>query len=125
MNPIEFEGHNTVYAKDQPEYLPLPVFKSKTGEVTSCWRLTWVERLQVLFFGRVYITILTFNKPLQPLRPSVDWSIEDTQDRIEARQTLAQMMSNYKEEIKIDETTGEIKINEPYKRTGEMPQTNQ
>lgn len=38
MTPIEFPEHNVVFAKDQPEYLPLPAHKSNgvTGEVTSC-----------------------------------------------------------------------------------------
>jgi hypothetical protein len=30
MKPIEFKGQNTVYAKDQKEYLPLPAFKYNT-----------------------------------------------------------------------------------------------
>lgn len=28
MTPIEFPEHNVVFAKDQPEYLPLPAHKS-------------------------------------------------------------------------------------------------
>jgi len=76
MKPIEFEGFNCTYAKDQPEYLPLPVHKTPGGEVISCWALTWRERLRVLFAGRVWHSVLTFNAPLQPQRPSVrkpDW----------------------------------------------------
>jgi hypothetical protein len=71
MKPIWFKECNVVYAKDQPEYLPLPVHRSITGEVTSCWLLNWKERLQLLFTGKIYWTILTFNQPLQPQLPSV------------------------------------------------------
>jgi hypothetical protein len=71
MKPIEFKGFNVVYAKDQPEYLPLPVHRGITGEVTSCWLLNWKERIQLLFTGKIYWTILTFNQPLQPQLPSI------------------------------------------------------
>lgn len=67
MHPIEFEQQNLVIAKDQPEYLPLPAYVDHaTGEVTSCWGLSWRERLRVLLSGRVYLTLLTFGRPLQP-----------------------------------------------------------
>jgi hypothetical protein len=72
MTPIEFPEQNVVYAKDQPEYLPLPAHKTADGEVTSCWGMTWRERLRVLFTGRIYFSSLTFNGPLQPQRVSVD-----------------------------------------------------
>jgi hypothetical protein len=71
MKPVEFAEQNCVYAKDQPEYLPLPVHKTLDGEVTSCWTFTWKERLQVLLTGRIWWTVFTFNRPLQPQRPSV------------------------------------------------------
>ncbi len=33
MKPIEFEEQNCIYAKDQPEYLPLPAHKTEDGRV--------------------------------------------------------------------------------------------
>ena len=60
-----------VYAKDQPEYLPLPASRTPEGEVVTCWKLNWRARLAVLFGGKVYITMLTFNKPLTPICVSV------------------------------------------------------
>lgn len=77
MKPIEFPGQNCVYAKDQPEYLPLPAHKTDYGEVTSCWKLTWRERLRVLVSGRIWWSQLTFNQPLQPQLPSVVCPIKD------------------------------------------------
>jgi len=72
MKPIEFPEHNCVCAKDQPQYLPLPVYKTEDGVATSCWALSWRERLKVLFTGRIWWSVLTFNHPLQPQRPEVD-----------------------------------------------------
>lgn len=77
MKPVRFKGWNTAYAEDQPEYLPLPGYKAPasedpTGNFTSCWKLTFLERLKVLFSGRFYFSVWTFNNPLQPQRPYVE-----------------------------------------------------
>ena len=67
MKPVEFEEMNVTYAKDQPEYLPLPVYRTVDGEVTSCWELSQEEIEQVMKTGKIYLTMLTFNQPLQPI----------------------------------------------------------
>ena len=74
MTPIGFPEQNAVLAKDQPQYLPLPVHRELTlpGTVISCWRLTLRERLQVLFTGRLWLSQLTYGSPLQPQRPSIE-----------------------------------------------------
>ena len=67
MKIIKFKGCNVTYAVNQPEYLPLPAHKTADGVVTSCWGLSFFERLQVAFTGRIYLRVLTFNQLLQPL----------------------------------------------------------
>lgn len=57
-----------VYAKDQPEYIPLPVRRDHQGTVVTCWELSWTERLKMVLRGKFYLTVLTFNNPLQPIR---------------------------------------------------------
>lgn len=68
MKAVEFKHQNVVFAKDQPEYIPLPALKidGPNGEVISCWKLSFKERILVLLFGKVWLSILTFNKPLSP-----------------------------------------------------------
>lgn len=66
MKPIKFKYSNVVYAENQPEYLPLPAHKAEDGTVTTCWKCDWIDRIRVLFYGRVYVQQLTFNKALQP-----------------------------------------------------------
>ena len=68
MKPVEFKHQNTVFAKDQPEYQPLPalVLDSPIGEVISCWKLSFRERLRVLFLGRIWVSLASFKKPLTP-----------------------------------------------------------
>ena len=76
MKAIEFPEQTCIYAKDQPEYIPLPVHKrlgDETGQVTSCWQFTWKERLRILFGAKLYWRQLTFNNPLQPVRPSLNF----------------------------------------------------
>lgn len=72
MIPKTFKEVNVVFAKDQPEYLPLPAFRKESpeGEVVTCWKLSWRERLRILFFGELWLSMLTFNKPLTPLLPT-------------------------------------------------------
>ena len=72
MQVIKFKECNNVYAEDQPEYQNLPCHRAKDGTVTSCWSLSFKERLKVLFTGVLFLRVLTFNKPLQPLLMSVD-----------------------------------------------------
>lgn len=60
----------TILAKDQPEYIPLPVARIRYSDgvqsMISCYRLTWLERLRVLFGGKIWWEQLTFGDPLQP-----------------------------------------------------------
>jgi len=69
MKPINDKSQNVIFAENQPEYLPLPAHKTEDGEVTTCWKLSWKERIRALFIGKMYLKTLTFNKPLQPLKP--------------------------------------------------------
>lgn len=60
----------TVLAKDQPEYLPLPVahiaYEDGVESMISCYQLSWRERLTILWRGKVWWEQLTFGQKLQP-----------------------------------------------------------
>ena len=71
MEAIEFGQSNVKYAENQPEYLTLPAHKAEDGDVTMCWKLSFRERVRVVFSGRIFLQLLTFNRPLQPLNLSV------------------------------------------------------
>lgn len=72
MKPTIFDGSNTEFAKNQPEYLPLPAHYSDEGIVTTCWQMTLSERVRVLFTGCMWLQTLTFKKPLQPQKLSAE-----------------------------------------------------
>lgn len=56
------------YAKDQPEYIPLPVFRTQRA-VLSRWRLTEQERQHLAGGGDLFICMMNFGGPLQPVMP--------------------------------------------------------
>ena len=65
MRPIKFSQQNTIWAADQLPYLPLPAYSS--GNMTiSLWKLSWSERLKLLFTGQIWLKQLNFGQPLQP-----------------------------------------------------------
>ena len=68
MEFINFKEQTVVIAKDQPEYLPLPAhqFNDEHGRIAFCWKMSWRERMRVLFTGVLWQQVLTFNQPLQP-----------------------------------------------------------
>lgn len=72
MKPVPFQYQNTVYAENQEEYLSLPSYRDDEGVVLSCWKLTFRERIKILFTGRMWFMVWTFNAPLQPQLPRVD-----------------------------------------------------
>jgi hypothetical protein len=75
MNLVEFPEQTIVIAKDQPQYRPMPAHQyahDAPGRIVCCWQLTWRERLVVLFLGRIWHQVLTFNQALQPQLLMVD-----------------------------------------------------
>jgi hypothetical protein len=65
----KFVDQEIVFAKD-PEYFPLPALKigdPDHGIILTRWRMSWRERLQALIRGDVYLQVMTFNQPLQPV----------------------------------------------------------
>lgn len=73
MKPVKFKGCNTVLAKDQPPYLPLPCYSSNdaSGLIITCWKMTFKERIKALFTGVIWIGQVTYLEPLQPQRADV------------------------------------------------------
>src|SRR6266851_2346146 len=62
----EFASLEVVYAKDQPEYKPLPVIRNGAGIVMSRWKLTDAEREAIANGADLFLSVWTYNNPLQP-----------------------------------------------------------
>lgn len=76
-----------VYAKNQPQYNPLPSIKQRDGCVITRWAMSWRERFKVLLTGSVYLEVMTFNQPLQPLKMSVDVPLVEQHIELSANDT--------------------------------------
>lgn len=73
MKPVKFKEANVEYAKNQDTYKTLPAYKhdSPRGEVVTCWKFTFIERIILLFTGRLWVVVLSFNNPILPTFMSV------------------------------------------------------
>ena len=70
MEPIKFDGANIVFGANQPEYRPLPaerVGNAVVGQINTCWELTPEELKTIAETGRIWLSVLTFGQPLQPV----------------------------------------------------------
>lgn len=62
------EGTELVtYAKDQPEYLPLPAVRYPDGRIYTEWKPDEAELARLQRGEAVRLWIWTFNQPLQPV----------------------------------------------------------
>lgn len=61
MKPIKFKESNKTLLTPKniagSKCLPLPVFSDGTDRV-SCWRVTFLERLKILFTGKIWLVVL-------------------------------------------------------------------
>jgi len=65
MDPIEFPEQNTVWKPSQQTHRPLPAYVD-VMQTISLWRLSWRERLQVFWSGRLWLRQCNYGEPLQP-----------------------------------------------------------
>lgn len=84
---IEFPEQNTIIAKDQPQYLPIPAYKTDNAQGEVIFKVKFTpEELQQLNEngGEIFVSLWTFNNPMQPIRAMVKspfvtlYKIEDT-----------------------------------------------
>lgn len=72
MKPVKFPEANAIFGEGQPQYEPLPVLLFPDGQVISCWQLSEEEKARVAETGEIWLSQLTFNRPLQPVFMTVE-----------------------------------------------------
>ena len=77
MTPVSpvipgFKEHEVVFAKDQPEYMPLPALRFDDGMVITRWRLSFRERLQILFGCDIWLYAIGVFGALQPVKLTIE-----------------------------------------------------
>ncbi len=65
------EARHIVFAKDQPQYQPLPALIFTDGKVLTEWQPTEDERARIAAGENIRLWVWTFNQPLQPVRLEV------------------------------------------------------
>ncbi len=91
MKPVKFKHHNAVYATSQAQYRELPAIKfdALQGEVVACWKLSFIERLALLFTGKVWVKLLTFGNKLTPHQISIIrrelYTVEGDEKRLDTK----------------------------------------
>lgn len=73
------EKHEIVYARNQPEYIPLRTLRSTDDRalVLSRWSLTPEQRLEIAAGADIYLELMTFRdiygtpNPLTPIRMAI------------------------------------------------------
>ena len=67
------EKREVTYAKTQEEYIPLRTLRlpGERGEVVSRWSPTLEQRKAIAEGADIFLTLLTFHGPLQPIRMAV------------------------------------------------------
>lgn len=76
MNPVEPSSLHpgarlVIFAKDQPEYIPLPAAVDENGLVMTEWEPTAEELGLLLSGGRIRLWTHTYRTPLQPQKLEV------------------------------------------------------
>lgn len=74
MTPVSFVGQTIIFAKDQPEYQPLPAHVDRSPQkiVTTCWELSDEELELLRQTKRIWLQQYSFGQALQPQLPSID-----------------------------------------------------
>lgn len=72
MEPLKFPECNATFGEGQPQYKPLPALLFPDGQVITCWQLSDEEKARVAETGQIWLSQLTFNRPLQPVLMTVE-----------------------------------------------------
>lgn len=62
----------TIIAKDQPEYMPLPVIAMAGGVILSRWEMDEAERKAVSISGELFVCLLTFGGKMPEISFQID-----------------------------------------------------
>lgn len=74
MKPFKFKHHNAIAGDGQKEYVPLPILRfgnDPEGQIVSCWKLSFKEKVKILFTGKMWLSMFTYQSDLQPSLMSV------------------------------------------------------
>lgn len=110
------ESREIVYAKNQPEYIPLRTLRNTSDDmcgVVSRWALTPQQRKLVAEGADIFLELSTFGQPLQPIRMAIgDGKIDCSTDRIFSLDIPSDMAGKMSDDISDTEFTKAVGIKE-------------
>ena len=61
-------GNRALFGFGQRQYLPLPGIRhcDEKGIITTCWSMSFRERIRALISGKIVCQVMTFDRPIQP-----------------------------------------------------------
>ncbi len=74
MKAIKFKGSNQMFGLKSEVFPHMPAYQSKDGNVVTCWKMSFAQKMLILFTGKVWVYTVTQNANLQyfkltPTRP--------------------------------------------------------
>ncbi len=66
MKPVNFKEATHTIGENREDVEPMRVSISENNEFISCWELTLKERLKALITGKIYLSLHTQGKGVQP-----------------------------------------------------------
>ena len=74
MQVVKFDKCNTVIGASNDESLPAyKDTKSSEAGFVICYRLSFLDRIKILFKGRLFVSIITFGDAVQPTTVSTEF----------------------------------------------------
>jgi len=82
MKPVKFPQANIEIAKSQDQYNTLPAhYDHESKVVTACFKLTLDEVKNLVEEGHIFLQVMTFGKPLQPLSIHTSNPLDDQEEK--------------------------------------------
>ena len=81
MKAVEFKNQNVIIAEHQDEYTSLPAHVDRNiGTVTMCFELDDDEIIELNSSRKLWLTLWTFNKAMQPILGTTECPFDDEPD---------------------------------------------
>jgi len=97
LTPSNFPEANVLAGAKQEEYQPLPLHMTECGIATSCWTLSFWQRVKLFFGAKIWLRVMTFNQGIAPVMVSLtkpelgkphDTNVSDARDYSESYESV-------------------------------------
>ena len=72
MKPVDFSGSNFTFSRFASEYDEPTPMRMVEDTAFICFKMTWREKLKVLFTGKIWVEYQRVKRPINGVLPSVN-----------------------------------------------------